>query len=70
VDPNKMGVIVGVFNMFIVIPYIIAVLVGINFFSSLLGNGAINPVVMAGGVLIIGRLCNLFIANKQAISCQ
>jgi maltose/moltooligosaccharide transporter len=41
---------------------------GINFISSLLGNGAINPVVMAAGSLIISGLCNLFITNKQAIS--
>lgn len=70
VDPNKMGVIMGIFNMFIVIPQIIAALGGINFISSLLGNEAINPMLVAGGSLIIGGLCNLFITNKQAISYQ
>jgi|TARA_B110000967_G_scaffold41113_1_gene41028 maltose/moltooligosaccharide transporter len=54
--------------MFIVIPQIIAVLGGINFISSLLGNEAINTMLVAGSSLIIGGLCNLFITNKQAIS--
>lgn len=70
VDPRKMGVIMGIFNMFIVIPQIIAALGGINFISSLLGDEAINSMLVAGGSLIIGGLCNLLITNKQAISYQ
>ena len=70
VDPKKMGVIMGIFNMFIVIPQIIAALGGINFISSLLGEETINAMTVAGISLIIAGLCNLLITNKNAISYQ
>ena len=70
VDPKKMGVIMGIFNMFIVIPQIIAALGGINFVSGLLGEEAINAMTVAGISLIIGGLCNLLITNKNAITYQ
>ena len=70
VDPNKMGVIMGIFNMFIVIPQIIAALGGINFISNLLGEEAINAMTVAGVSLIIAGLCNFLITNKNAISYQ
>jgi maltose/moltooligosaccharide transporter len=70
VDPKKMGVIMGIFNMFIVIPQIIAALGGINYISSLLGEEAINAMTVAGISLIIAGLCNLLITNKNAITYQ
>ncbi|OBX26756.1 maltose/moltooligosaccharide transporter [Gelidibacter algens] len=70
VDPKKMGVIMGIFNMFIVIPQIIAALGGINFVSGLLGDEAINAMTVAGISLLIAGLCNLLITNKNAISYQ
>jgi maltose/moltooligosaccharide transporter len=68
VDPNKMGVMMGIFNMFIVIPQIIAALGGINFVSSLLGEQTINAMLVAGFSLIISGLCNLLITEKKAIT--
>lgn len=70
VDPKKMGMFMGIFNMFIVIPQIIAALGGINFISNLLGEEAINAMTVAGLSLIIAGLCNLLITNKNAISYQ
>lgn len=70
VDPKKMGVIMGIFNMFIVIPQIIAALGGINYVSSLLGDEAINAMTIAGISLVIAGFCNLLITNKNAISYQ
>lgn len=70
VDTKKMGVIMGIFNMFIVIPQIIAALGGINFVSGLLGEEAINAMTVAGISLIIAGLCNLLITNKNAITYQ
>jgi len=70
VDPKKMGVIMGIFNMFIVIPQIIASVGGINFISGLLGSEAINAMTVAGISLIIAGLCNLLITDKNAISYQ
>ncbi|MAJ89761.1 MAG: MFS transporter [Flavobacteriales bacterium] len=68
VDPNKMGVIMGIFNMFIVIPQIIAALGGINFLSNLLGDESINCMIVAGVSLIIAGFSNLLITNKNAIT--
>jgi len=70
VDPKKMGVIMGIFNMFIVIPQIIAALGGINYVSGLLGEEAINAMTVAGISLILAGLSNLLITNKNAISYQ
>jgi len=70
VDPKKMGVIMGIFNMFIVIPQIIAALGGINYVSSLLGEETIHAMTVAGISLVIAGFCNLLITNKNAISYQ
>jgi maltose/moltooligosaccharide transporter len=68
VNPNKMGMMMGLFNMFIVIPQIIAALGGINFLYKLIGEAHINAMILAGISLIIAGLCNLFITDKNAIS--
>lgn len=70
VDPKKMGVIMGIFNMFIVIPQIIAAIGGINFISGLLGEEAIHAMTIAGLSLLIAAFSNLLITNKKAISYQ
>ncbi|PCJ98869.1 MAG: MFS transporter [Flavobacteriaceae bacterium] len=70
VDPKKMGVIMGIFNMFIVIPQIIAALGGINYVSGLLGDEAINAMTVAGISLILAGLSNFLITNKNAITYQ
>ncbi len=70
VDSKKMGMFMGIFNMFIVIPQIIAAIGGINFVSGLIGEKAINAMLIAGGSLIIAGLCNFLITNKSAISYQ
>ena len=68
VNPKKMGMMMGLFNMFIVIPQIIAALGGINFLYKLIGSEHINAMLLAGISLIIAGLCNLFIKDKNAIS--
>ncbi|MQP52676.1 MULTISPECIES: MFS transporter [unclassified Flavobacterium] len=68
VNPKKMGMMMGLFNMFIVIPQIIAALGGINFLYKLIGHEHINAMLLAGISLIIAGLCNLFITDKNAIS--
>ncbi|MBQ4821095.1 MFS transporter [Aquimarina sp. MMG016] len=68
VDPKKMGVIMGIFNMFIVIPQIIAAVGGVNFAYKLIGEETINAMIIAGISLIIAGLCNLWITNKDAIT--
>lgn len=70
IDPKKMGVFMGLFNMFIVIPQIVAAVGGINLLSSLFGQGDISPMLLAGTSLILAGLLNVLITNKKAIRYQ
>ena len=70
VDSEKMGVFMGIFNIFIVLPQIAAALGAINYLSKLIGSGAINTMILAGISLIIAGLLNLLITNPSAISCD
>jgi maltose/moltooligosaccharide transporter len=64
VDEKSMGMTMGVFNMFIVIPQIIAASGGINFLLSFLDNKPIYAMVIAGISLIIAGALNLFIKEE------
>ena len=68
VNPNKMGMMMGLFNMFIVIPQIIAALGVINFLYKLIGEAHINAMILAGISLIIAGFCNFLVTDKHAIS--
>ena len=68
VDPKKMGLMMGLFNMFIVIPQIIAALGGVNFLSHLIGKETISAMTLAGISLIIAGFSNFLITDKNAIS--
>ena len=70
VDPKKMGVIMGIFNMFIVIPQIVAALGGVVFISNLLGKEAINAMTVAGICLVLAGVSNLLITNRKAITYE
>jgi maltose/moltooligosaccharide transporter len=65
IDEKKMGLMMGLFNMFIVIPQIIASLGGVNILSKLFGNSPISTMLLAGSSLIIAGLCNLLIRDKN-----
>ena len=67
VDENKMGMMMGLFNMFIVIPQIIAAVGGVNILSNLFGETAIAPMYLAGTSLVIAGICNLLITDKKSI---
>lgn len=67
VEPKKMGVYMGIFNMFIVLPQIIASLGGVNFLYKLIfGEAVINTMLLAGTLLIIAGLSNLLIRESKA----
>ena len=67
VNAKKMGVYMGIFNMFIVIPQIVAALGGVNFLYKLLfGEAVINTMLLAGTLLILAGLSNLFITDRKA----
>jgi maltose/moltooligosaccharide transporter len=65
-EPKKMGVYMGIFNMFIVIPQIIAATGGANFLYKLFfGEAVINTMLLAGSLLILAGLSNLFIQDRK-----
>jgi len=55
----------GLFNMFIVIPQIIAALGGVNLLSKIFGDGPIAPMLLAGASLVLAGLLNLILTDKQ-----
>jgi maltose/moltooligosaccharide transporter len=66
VKPEKMGVSMGIFNMFIVIPQIVAALGGINWaYKTFLGTEIINTMVLAGIALILGALSTFMLPKQQ-----
>ena len=65
VDENKMGLMMGLFNMFIVIPQIIAALGGVNTLSKIFGDSPIAPMLLAGSSLVLAGLLNLILTDKQ-----
>ncbi len=68
VNPKKMGVYMGIFNMFIVIPQIVAAIGGVNLlYKNLFGEEVINTMLLAGTFLILAGLSNLLITDKKAI---
>ena len=66
VQPEKMGVSMGIFNMFIVIPQIVAALGGINWaYKTFLGDQIINTMVLAGIALILGAISTFMLPKQQ-----
>jgi maltose/moltooligosaccharide transporter len=62
IPSDRMGVGMGVFNMFIVIPQIVAALGGINWaYKTLLGQEVIHTMILAGLSLVLAGLLNLMI---------
>ena len=68
IAPEKMGIMMGIFNMFIVIPQIVAALGGVNFLYGLMGEAPIFALVVAGLSLLISAFSNLLITEENVIS--
>ena len=59
---NQMGIYMGIFNMFIVIPQVIAALGGINFINDIaFGGEVIHTMTIAGIALVLAGLATLFV---------
>lgn len=57
VDPQRMGFFMGVFNLFIVIPQIIAAVALGKLVEALMNNDSMNAVLMGGVSLAIAAIC-------------
>jgi len=65
IPPERTGVYMGIFNMFIVIPMLIETFTIPMYYETWLGNNPINAIKLAGTLLILASISVLFIkVNK------
>lgn len=67
IPPDKMGIFMGIFNFFIVLPEIIASLFFGKFMSNVLHNDRIMAVAIGGCLLIIAALLTLRIKENTVV---
>lgn len=65
IPKGKIGIYMGIFNMFIVIPMIIQIVTMQYFVFDLLGQNPVNVIRLAGIFLILGAIFTLFISVKN-----
>jgi maltose/moltooligosaccharide transporter len=61
IPPERTGVYMGIFNMFIVIPMLIQSVTLPLYYKSLLGGDARNVIMLAGALLILAAVATLFV---------
>lgn len=66
VEPKKMGVYMGIFNMFIVIPQIVAATLLGLVLRTFFDGDPIYALIIAGSSLIVGALCLVFVREPRA----
>jgi maltose/moltooligosaccharide transporter len=66
VPPARMGVYMGVFNLFIVIPQIVMSLIVPNIFNNLLGGDPRNAVVLGGISMLVAAVTVLVVRDVHA----
>ena len=67
IPTNKMGIYMGIFNMFIVIPMIIQIFSVQYIVYDLLGRNPINIIRLSGTFLIIGGIFSLFVSQPAKV---
>jgi len=66
IPPERAGIYMGIFNMFIVIPMLIQSFTLPLYYNSLLGGHPENVIRLAGSLLIIAAVCVLFVRISPA----
>ena len=68
IPPKKMGVYMGIFNMFIVLPQIFAALEGINFLNRVFLSGeAIDTMILAGVSMLVASALTFRVHREVSI---
>jgi len=68
IPPERTGVYMGIFNMFIVIPMLIETFTIPIYYKSLLGNNPVNAILLAGALLLAGSFFTLFIKEVKSVT--
>lgn len=67
IPPERTGVYMGIFNMFIVIPMLIETFTIPLYYKSWLGNNPVNAIILAGILLILASVSVLFIKTTKKV---
>lgn len=65
IPPERAGVYMGIFNMFIVVPMLIQMVTLPLYYDSLLGGNPANVIRLAGSLLIAAAVCVLFVRTAK-----
>jgi maltose/moltooligosaccharide transporter len=68
IPPERNGIYMGIFNMFIVIPMLIETLTMPLIYDSLLGSDPRNALVLGGGLMIAGAIATLFVDAGRPVA--
>jgi len=66
IPPQRTGVYMGIFNMFIVVPMLIQSLTVPLYYDALLGGDARNMLRLAGALMILGAVATLGVRNARS----
>ena len=61
IPPERNGIYMGIFNMFIVIPMLIQTLTMPFFYEPLLGGDPRNVLLLGGGLMILGAIATMLV---------
>ena len=64
VPPKRMGVYMGIFNMFIVIPILLQMLT-LPWYYSTIGGDPLHALVLAGICFLLAAVCTLFVKCRK-----
>jgi maltose/moltooligosaccharide transporter len=66
IPPERTGIYMGIFNMFIVVPMLIETITVPLFYRSLLGGDARNVLLLAGAMMLAAAVATLFVRSAPA----
>jgi maltose/moltooligosaccharide transporter len=67
IPPERTGVYMGIFNMFIVIPMLLETFTIPLYYKSWLGNNPVNAIILAGILLILASISVLFVKTTKRV---
>jgi maltose/moltooligosaccharide transporter len=67
IPPERTGVYMGIFNMFIVIPMLLETFTIPIYYKSWLGNNPVNAIMLAGVLLILSSVSVLFVKTTKRV---
>ena len=70
IKPERMGVYMGVFNLFIVIPQVVQSFLTHQIYKSILGDNPLNAVILGGISMLVAAVCVLVVKDIGATKIE